>query len=183
MRFGARDYDAEVGRWTAVDPILFAGGDTNLYGYVLNDPVNFRDSDGLIPTAVVGALVGGATAFASTLISGGTVGEAATAAAFGGVLGALSGLVPVSGVLANVLKDFALGAGVDFFTQVARTGAYRCVKWKRVISSGVGGGVGGGIGDMLTKGLPAAMRAFFSGYIGFLPGTAAGLVASELFAR
>ncbi|MCB0411731.1 MAG: hypothetical protein KDD22_04355, partial [Bdellovibrionales bacterium] len=21
------------------DPILFAGGDTNLYGYVLNDPV------------------------------------------------------------------------------------------------------------------------------------------------
>ena len=40
VRFGARDYDPDVGRWTAVDPILFAGGDTNLYGYVLNDPVN-----------------------------------------------------------------------------------------------------------------------------------------------
>ena len=25
-RFGARDYDAETGRWTAKDPILFAGG-------------------------------------------------------------------------------------------------------------------------------------------------------------
>ncbi|HHH46990.1 MAG TPA: RHS repeat-associated core domain-containing protein [Thiotrichales bacterium] len=46
VRFGARDYDAEVGRWTAVDPILFAGGDTNLYGYVLNDPVNGFDPDG-----------------------------------------------------------------------------------------------------------------------------------------
>ena len=33
----------------AKDPILFAGGDTNLYGYVLNDPVNFIDPDGLAP--------------------------------------------------------------------------------------------------------------------------------------
>ena len=38
-RFGARDYDAETGRWTAKDPILFEGGDANLYGYVLQDPV------------------------------------------------------------------------------------------------------------------------------------------------
>ena len=48
VRFGARDYDPEVGRWTSKDPILFEGGDTNLYGYVLNDPVNLTDSDGLI---------------------------------------------------------------------------------------------------------------------------------------
>jgi RHS repeat-associated protein len=47
VRFGARDYDAETGRWTAKDPILFAGGDTNLYGYVLGDPVNFIDPAGL----------------------------------------------------------------------------------------------------------------------------------------
>lgn len=46
-RFGARDYDAETGRWTAKDPIRFAGGDTNLYGYVMNDPVNFVDPWGL----------------------------------------------------------------------------------------------------------------------------------------
>ncbi len=47
VRFGARDYDAEVGRWLAKDPIGFAGGDTNLYGYVVNDPVNFVDPAGL----------------------------------------------------------------------------------------------------------------------------------------
>lgn len=46
-RFGARDYDAEVGRWTSKDPILFMAGDTNLYGYVFNDPVNFIDPLGL----------------------------------------------------------------------------------------------------------------------------------------
>jgi RHS repeat-associated protein len=34
-RFGARDYDAFTGRWTSKDPIRFAGGDANLYGYVL----------------------------------------------------------------------------------------------------------------------------------------------------
>jgi RHS repeat-associated protein len=45
-RFGARDYDAEVGRWTAKDPIGFAGGDTNLYAYVGNDPVNLFDPTG-----------------------------------------------------------------------------------------------------------------------------------------
>ncbi len=47
VRFGYRDYDPETGRWTAKDPILFAGGDTNLYGYCLNDPINFVDPPGL----------------------------------------------------------------------------------------------------------------------------------------
>ena len=48
-RFGARDYDAETGRWTTKDPIGFLGGDSNLYAYVMNDPINFVDSDGLDP--------------------------------------------------------------------------------------------------------------------------------------
>ncbi|SFD53815.1 Ig-like domain-containing protein [Pseudoalteromonas denitrificans] len=46
-RFGARDYDAEIGRWTSKDPIRFAGGDSNIYGYVLGDPVNYFDPNGL----------------------------------------------------------------------------------------------------------------------------------------
>nr|WP_249218388.1 RHS repeat-associated core domain-containing protein [Nitrospina sp. Nb-3] len=63
VRFGARDYDPETGRWTIKDPIRFEGGDsnlygyvdsvgkplveTNLYGYVLADPVNNVDPLGL----------------------------------------------------------------------------------------------------------------------------------------
>jgi RHS repeat-associated protein len=46
-RFGARDYDAETGRWTAKDPILFKGKDANLYGYVLQNPINWIDPWGL----------------------------------------------------------------------------------------------------------------------------------------
>ena len=47
-RFGARDYEAETGRWTAKDPIRFEGKDTNLYRYVQNDPINFYDPTGNI---------------------------------------------------------------------------------------------------------------------------------------
>jgi RHS repeat-associated protein len=46
-RFGVRDYDAQVGRWTVKDPIRFGGTDTNLYGYALNNPIKFLDPFGL----------------------------------------------------------------------------------------------------------------------------------------
>jgi RHS repeat-associated protein len=63
VRFGARDYDAEIGRWTNRDPILFSGGQANLYAYVGNDPINYVDPDGkwaFLATMAIGALEGGA---------------------------------------------------------------------------------------------------------------------------
>ena len=54
VHFGARDYDPVIGRWTTRDPLGFAGGDTNLYGYVLQDPVNGVDPLGLAWQLVVG---------------------------------------------------------------------------------------------------------------------------------
>ena len=47
VRFGARDYDAEVGRWTSKDPLRFEGRDSNLFAYVHSDPQNRRDPSGL----------------------------------------------------------------------------------------------------------------------------------------
>ncbi len=47
VRFGARDYDSEIGRWTSKDPILFYGRSSNLYKYVNNDPINYIDNEGL----------------------------------------------------------------------------------------------------------------------------------------
>jgi RHS repeat-associated protein len=43
----ARWYDATVGRFISEDPIGFAGGDVNLYGYVGNKPIKYFDPLGL----------------------------------------------------------------------------------------------------------------------------------------
>ena len=47
--YRARYYNPQVGRFVNEDPIGFAGGDVNLYGYVGNSPTNFTDPSGLLP--------------------------------------------------------------------------------------------------------------------------------------
>jgi hypothetical protein len=47
IKFGYRDYDPNIGKWITKDPIRFDGGDSNLYNYVVNDPINFIDPEGL----------------------------------------------------------------------------------------------------------------------------------------
>lgn len=58
VRFGARDYSPYFGRWTAKDPIRFEAGDTNLYGYVLQDPINLIDPNGEDAIDVVLEIIG-----------------------------------------------------------------------------------------------------------------------------
>lgn len=65
MRFGARDYDPSVGRWTSKDASGFAGG-PNFYAYGHNDPVNYVDPDGrlsILATGAIGAVAGGVGSF------------------------------------------------------------------------------------------------------------------------
>ncbi len=76
VRFGARDYDAETGRWTAKDPINFAGGDTNLYGYVLGDPINITDISGKFIPVIVAGLALTAEAVAGVIIGSTVIGAA-----------------------------------------------------------------------------------------------------------
>ena len=71
VRFGYRDYDPDTGRWTAKDPIGFAGGDTDLFGYCFNNPINFVDQNGLIIGRAIAEIVG--------RIGGRTAGERAVA--------------------------------------------------------------------------------------------------------
>lgn len=80
-RFGARDYDPEIGRWTAKDPIGFAGGSAGLFEYASNDPINRVDSTGLqdryagmmrdyveSPTLAAGNVRGAAIAVGATAV-------------------------------------------------------------------------------------------------------------------
>ena len=134
MRFGARDYDPEVGRWTAKDPILFAGGDEILYGYCSNDPINKIDPSGLVNLGQVvsgtAKIIGGAgTVFTGGLITAGSAGIGVpagmalsaiggTAMYFGGVelldgLGLGPDVGPYPGVLENVGGHLAGQTGAN----------------------------------------------------------------------
>ncbi|NIQ91130.1 MAG: RHS repeat-associated core domain-containing protein, partial [Deltaproteobacteria bacterium] len=100
VRFGFRDYDPNIGRWTAKDPILFAGGNIDLYGYCLNDPVNWIDPLGLRLTPSERAAVAAASALAGFV--GSVLGTPAAGAIAGGIAG---------GVIATALG----GDAVDVF--------------------------------------------------------------------
>jgi RHS repeat-associated protein len=45
-----RWYSPTLGRWVSVDPIGFAGGDTNQYGFLRCNPINQTDPSGLCPS-------------------------------------------------------------------------------------------------------------------------------------
>jgi RHS repeat-associated protein len=79
IRFGAQDYDASIGRWTASDPIGFRGMDGNLYGYVRSDPINYLDREGkfyfntvgvAVTYVAVGAVIGVGNQFISDVVQG-----------------------------------------------------------------------------------------------------------------
>jgi RHS repeat-associated protein len=46
VRFGARDYEPETGRWVQKDPLGFRAGDLNLSSYAFGDPISHQDPDG-----------------------------------------------------------------------------------------------------------------------------------------
>jgi RHS repeat-associated protein len=70
VRFGLRDYSPQTGQWTARDPLTFAGGETSLYAYVLNDPVNLNDLTGTGPFGLK-TRWGATTALDGALFQGG----------------------------------------------------------------------------------------------------------------
>lgn len=111
--FGAREYDAATARWTTPDPLLFAGGGTNLYAYVLNDPINHADPSGgfVDPLSVgIGALAGAATNVVGTYTAASAQGKwptsrqvfaSAVGGAVGGGIGALGG--PLTNGVGNAI--------------------------------------------------------------------------------
>ncbi len=68
--YRARYYDPKAGRFISSDPIGFAGGDSNLYAYVFNDPVNLIDPSGLSAAGRTGTASIGATAAGSIFGTG-----------------------------------------------------------------------------------------------------------------
>ncbi|MEN5178401.1 RHS repeat-associated core domain-containing protein [Comamonas testosteroni] len=160
-RFGARDYDAETGRWTAKDPILFYGGDSNLYGYALNNPIHFVDPTGEfgIPGAIAGGIVGAISGAVGASINGGNV---LTGALIGGLGGAVvGGLGPLIGPsLAGQAFSRALsGALGNVLGQSQKIGSENFCGFN--IGSIIGSSVGGALSAILA---PATYGVSFSSF-------------------
>jgi RHS repeat-associated protein len=115
VRFGARDYDPRVGRWTSKDPISFAGGFA-LYGYAAGDPVQFVDPIGANPFLAfamgVGALTGGLNAAFAAKTAGASAMDTALAFAGGAAVGSLAGALGFATPLG--LSAPLLGGSIGF---------------------------------------------------------------------
>lgn len=127
VHFGARDYDPFAGRWTGKDPILFGGGDPNIYAYCGNDPVNCIDPNGKFPLAIpLGLAVAGGiyaalnpppgvppqTAFAAGFVAGGLAGLAPFTAAAGALGLSTTGLAGYGLLAANGALGLAIEKGL-----------------------------------------------------------------------
>jgi uncharacterized protein RhaS with RHS repeats len=114
-----------VGRWLTKDPIGFAGGDTNLYRYASNDPVNFVDMSGewawLVASAGIGAAVNLAMTYTANWGCSLTKQQIAAALASGAISGFFGGIAgPAGGSLARLISSGARGASAGLLANSLR---------------------------------------------------------------
>ena len=141
VRFGFRDYDPDTARWTAKDPIGFLGGGIDLYGYCLNDPLNWVDPWGLYLTPgqrMTVAMVGAVGAFAGYVVGSAIPG-----------LGTLAGSTIAASVASGIAAAYLGGSGADIANAMI-TGA---------LSGAVGLGFGSMMANISNIGIQAAGRA------------------------
>ena len=162
VRFGARDYDPATGRFISKDPLLFGGGDTNLYGYVANDPVNFMDPRGLwaiaVGPSVSGILGGGFEAgggiyFGTTASGGVDIGVYGSGGSgFGVNIGASVGAsyYPNTDSIAGNTTNYNLGVGPVSGTFQTPGGSCSAASPNSSSAGTVGGGYGWRYGASVT---------------------------------
>jgi RHS repeat-associated protein len=126
--FGARYYDASMGRFVSIDPAAFSQGNLqsfNRYAYANNNPYKFVDPDGRWVQALWGAPIGAGTSIVVQMVMSegsvserfnnvnwGQVGVATLAGAVsGGVSAIASTAASTSGaIVANAVGNAAVGA-------------------------------------------------------------------------
>jgi RHS repeat-associated protein len=182
--YRARFYDPTLGRFISQDPLGFAGGDINLYRYLVNNPLTATDPFGLegviaYPTLVQAAkrAAGGAAGFAVGYVCGyleawysgsddphrDARNEAVIGAAIGAVLGPILGYLPGkyqlwTGIAAAV---YAATTSQDFVVFGIRS---TCI----TVEFAVGGGFRN-LKDVDLKGIGKSIGRFLGDEAGTVP--------------
>lgn len=110
--YRSRYYHPDLHRFISEDPVAFRGGDTNLYAYVMNNPVAFSDPTGeLLPQLLVGAGVGAFAGGLSAVMSNQNVLVGMGVGAATGAAVTLGGptLSAVANVVGNIATQLASG--------------------------------------------------------------------------
>ncbi len=188
VRFGARDYDPHTGRWTTKDPIDYAAGDTNLYGYVFSDPINYTDPSGLslfegFTTRLAGAYDGvtfGTTDRIRDWIGNNNVDRCSMDYKLSRSIGNLTGAVAIGTATGTATAAWLSGLGVSWFNAGVAGGAFGGFTETMVrtgydasvgqVVQGTGLGIVGGAGGKFLAGPQKLVSEGTEG--------AAGLVAS-----
>jgi RHS repeat-associated protein len=114
-----RYYNPTFGRFISEDPMGFAAGDPNLYGYVGNSPVTFTDPSGMFLPLVAACLGGAAFNAGFELVQGALSGRKVTV---GNVLGS-AGIGCAAG-----LAGFGLGSVLGSLAERALPSAQRAAE-------------------------------------------------------
>ena len=166
IQLGARVHNTSIGRWVSKDPILFGGGQVNLFVYVGDDPVNWIDPSGQggVPGAIVGGLVGGFVGAAGTYLTpGSTKGQVWGAFSVGLGAGTLGGAIEPGigasaglGAAAGAIGAAATGGGIGSMAAGAFAGA----------ASGALSALVPGMGGIAVGGLTGLPMGAAAGMIG-----------------
>ena len=112
----SRYYDPAVRRFINADGYINANGDFigfNMYAYCGNNPVNRNDDGGEFWHIVAGAIIGGVSSFASSIVTGSSVEDALISAAFGAVSGGLCAAFPGASAIIGAGMSAAESVVID----------------------------------------------------------------------
>lgn len=181
IRFGARDYDPETGRWTTKDPLGFGGGESNLYAYVGGNPISYTDPSGkFIPEAIIGGVIGTGFGLITGYISGDRGSQLLEDAVAGGATGLLIGLTdglslaasPGLAVAGKAGIGAVIGSGLEATRQLSN---YGCItSYGDIGLAGALGSIGAGAGSSALQaagmtpleGAPSYLLSGLSGMTG-----------------